>query len=175
MKVLLTHAYYLNEDPKEQAIMKPYVPLGILYLSAYLDQHKVDHEVYDSTFSRFDDHFTHIRNKQFDVVAIYTNLMTKLNVLKLIKVIKNDSALKHTRIILGGPEVRNHAEAFLTFGADVLIVGEGEETLLEVVQHFQTGNMEWPEIAGTVILRDGKVHQHQERALVKDINTLPFP
>ena len=175
MKVLLTHAYYLNEDPKEQAIMKPYVPLGILYLSAYLDQHKVDHEVYDSTFSRFDDHFTHIRNKQFDVVAIYTNLMTKLNVLKLVKAIKNDSALKHTRIILGGPEVRNHAEAFLTFGADVLIVGEGEETLLEVVQHFQTGNIEWPEIAGTVILRDGKVHQHQERALVKDINTLPFP
>ncbi len=175
MKVLLTHAYYLNEDPKEQAIMKPYVPLGILYLSAYLDQHKVDHEVYDSTFSRFDDHFTHIRNKQFDVVAIYTNLMTKLNVLKLIKAIKNDSALKHTRIILGGPEVRNHAEAFLNYGADVLIVGEGEETLLEVVQHFQTGKADWPEIAGTVILKDGKVHQHQERALVKDINTLPFP
>lgn len=175
MKVLLTHAYYLNEDPKEQAIMKPYVPLGILYLSAYLDQHKVDHEVYDSTFSRFDDHFTLIRNKQFDVVAIYTNLMTKLNVLKLIKAIKNDSALKHTRIILGGPEVRNHAEAFLNYGADVLIVGEGEETLLEVVQHFQTGKADWPEIAGTVILKDGKVHQHQERALVKDINTLPFP
>lgn len=175
MKVLLTHAYYLNEDPKEQAIMKPYVPLGIIYLSAYLDQHKVDHEVYDSTFSRFDDHFTLIRNKQFDVVAIYTNLMTKLNVLKLIKAIKNDSALKHTRIILGGPEVRNHAEAFLNYGADVLIVGEGEETLLEVVQHFQTGKADWPEIAGTVILKDGKVHQHQERALVKDINTLPFP
>lgn len=175
MKVLLTHAYYINEDPKEQAIMKPYVPLGILYLSAYLDEHKVEHEVFDSTFSRFDEHFGHIQNKQFDVVAIYTNLMTKLNVLKLIKAIKNDVSLKHSRILLGGPEVRNHAEAFLNYGADVLIVGEGEETLLEVVQHLQTGSSNWPEIAGTIILKEGKVHQHQERALVKDINTLPFP
>jgi len=175
MKVLLTHAYYLNEDPKEQAIMKPYVPLGILYLSAYLDEHKVEHEVFDSTFFRFDEHFKHIQNKQYDVVAIYTNLMTKLNVLKLIKAIKNDDSLKHSRIVLGGPEVRNHAEAFLNYGADVLIVGEGEETLLEVVQHIQTGSCNWPEIAGTIILQEGKVHQHQERALVKDINTLPFP
>ena len=34
--VLLTHGYFLHEDEKEQRIMKPYAPLGILYLSAYL-------------------------------------------------------------------------------------------------------------------------------------------
>ncbi len=36
MDLLLTHGYFLREDPKERAIMKPYVPLGILYLSSYL-------------------------------------------------------------------------------------------------------------------------------------------
>ena len=30
MKLLLTHGYFLMEDPKEQRIMKPYAPLGIL-------------------------------------------------------------------------------------------------------------------------------------------------
>ena len=34
--LLLTHGYFLSEDEKEQQIMKPYPPLGLLYLSAYL-------------------------------------------------------------------------------------------------------------------------------------------
>jgi anaerobic magnesium-protoporphyrin IX monomethyl ester cyclase len=34
MDLLLTHGYFLYEDPKELQIMKPYAPLGILYLSS---------------------------------------------------------------------------------------------------------------------------------------------
>ena len=30
MDVLLTHGYFLHEDPKELQIMKPYAPLGLL-------------------------------------------------------------------------------------------------------------------------------------------------
>ena len=33
-RILLTHGYFLSEDEKEQQIMKPYAPLGLLYLSA---------------------------------------------------------------------------------------------------------------------------------------------
>ena len=51
MKILLTHGYFLAEDEKEKAIMRPYVPLGILYISAWLEQHGYNNEVFDSTFS----------------------------------------------------------------------------------------------------------------------------
>jgi hypothetical protein len=34
--LLLTHGYFLADDEKERQIMKPYPPLGLLYLSAYL-------------------------------------------------------------------------------------------------------------------------------------------
>ena len=34
--ILLTHGYFLADDEKERQIMKPYPPLGLLYLSAYL-------------------------------------------------------------------------------------------------------------------------------------------
>ena len=34
--LLLTHGYFLAEDEKERQIMKPYPPLGLLYLSAFL-------------------------------------------------------------------------------------------------------------------------------------------
>ena len=36
MRLLLTHGFFLSEDPKEQQILRPYPPLGILYISAYL-------------------------------------------------------------------------------------------------------------------------------------------
>ena len=51
MDLLLTHGYFLYEDPKELQIMKPYVPLGILYLTSHLRACKFEVEVFDSTFS----------------------------------------------------------------------------------------------------------------------------
>ena len=38
MKVPLSHGYFLAEDAKERELMRPYPPLGILYLAAYLEQ-----------------------------------------------------------------------------------------------------------------------------------------
>ncbi len=49
-QILLTHGYFLAEDEKEQAIMKPYAPLGLLYISAYLKSRGHAVEVFDSTF-----------------------------------------------------------------------------------------------------------------------------
>ena len=50
MRLLLTHGFFLGEDPKEQQVMRPYPPLGILYLSAYLRAKGFDVDVYDSTW-----------------------------------------------------------------------------------------------------------------------------
>ena len=36
MSILLTHGYFIEEDEKEQEIMRPYPPLGLLYISGYL-------------------------------------------------------------------------------------------------------------------------------------------
>jgi len=51
MDILLTHGYFLYEDPKELQIMKPYPPLGILYICSHLRKRGVNAEVFDSTFS----------------------------------------------------------------------------------------------------------------------------
>src|SRR6185503_17984250 len=50
--VLLTHGYFLADDEKERQIMKPYPPLGLLYLSAYLKRAGCSVEVFDSTFAQ---------------------------------------------------------------------------------------------------------------------------
>jgi anaerobic magnesium-protoporphyrin IX monomethyl ester cyclase len=175
MKIVFTHGYFLEEDPKEKAIMKPYVPLGILYLSAYLEQHGFDNEVFDSTFSSFEKLKYYLLEEKPQLVAIYTNLMTKLNVLKIIRLVRSEESLKHTKIILGGPEVRHHSENFLRGGADLIIIGEGEETMLELVKGFSFRHDFDRSISGIAfITKEGNVQVNAERVLLRDINTLPF-
>ena len=177
MKILLTHGYFIGEDAKEQAIMRPYVPLGILYISAWLEQHGYDNEVFDSTFSSFDNLCARLLDQRPEVVGIYTNLMTKLNVLRIIRFIKSREELQHTKIILGGPEVRNHAIKFLEHGADFIVFGEGEQTMLELVQYLEgtfTGTL--TDIEGISYLDKEKGFvQNRERTKLKSVDVLPFP
>jgi anaerobic magnesium-protoporphyrin IX monomethyl ester cyclase len=53
--VLLAHGYFLDEDPKEREIMKPYPPLGLLYVAAYLRREGLSVEVFDTTFATRDE------------------------------------------------------------------------------------------------------------------------
>ena len=132
MKILLTHGYFLEDDPNEKIIMKPYVPLGILYVSAFLEQKGFSNSVFDTTFSSMPQLQKYLLEFNPDVLAVYVNLMTKLNVLKIIKFVKDN--LNNTKIILGGPEIRYNAEDFLNHGADYLVIGEGEETCFELIK-----------------------------------------
>ncbi len=170
MRILLTHGYFIEEDPKEQAIMRPYVPLGILYISAYLEQNGYDNEVFDSTFSSFDKLCAQLQQQRPNVVGIYTNLMTKLNVLRIISYIKSQPELQHTKIVLGGPEVRNHAIKFLEHGADFIASGEGEQTMLELVQYVEgtfAGTL--TDIEGVSFLdREKGLQQNKERTRRKE-------
>lgn len=175
MKLLLTHAYYLNEDPRELLIMKPYVPLGILYIAAFLEEHGYPNQVFDATFSDFNSHCDFLKEHKPEVIGIYTNLMTKVNVLRLISFIKNEPTLNHTKIILGGPEVRNHAPNFIDYGADYIVLGEGEETMLELVQCLHQKNGNENKIAGIAFKINNEIFYTEERKNIRDINTLPFP
>lgn len=173
MEILLTHAYFIKEDFREQEIMKPYVPLGILYVSAWLEKNGIENEIYDSTFFSFEEWSEYVELHQPKIIGIYTNLMTKLNVLKMIQFIRGHENLKRTKIVLGGPEVRSNAENFLQHGADVLVVGEGEETFLEVVQcNFSSDALR--NIPGIAFI-DDKVIFTAERLKLKNLDELPMP
>jgi radical SAM superfamily enzyme YgiQ (UPF0313 family) len=178
MNILLTHGYFLFEDPKEQRIMMPYPPLGILYLSAYLEQHQVEHEVFDTTFSDKNTFKTYLLDQAPDVIALYTNLMTKLNILELVKYVKSEASLKNCKIVLGGPDITYNVEAYLQAGADFLVIGEGEETFLELVNALKS-TPSWDtlqNIAGLAYLdAHKKVVKTPSRMRLKEIDALPWP
>ena len=84
MDLLLTHGYFLNEDPKELQIMKPYPPLGLLYLSSFLKAKGYDVEIFDSTFQSRADLYRCLQTSVPGLLGIYANLMTRSNVIEII-------------------------------------------------------------------------------------------
>ncbi|WP_459210766.1 B12-binding domain-containing radical SAM protein [Aquimarina rhabdastrellae] len=174
MSILLTHAYHLYEDHKEQSIMRPYVPLGLLYISAYLNQYQVENFLYDSTFYSPEEQLSYISEKQPKVVAIYTNLMTKINVIKLIKILKSDARYGYPKIILGGPDITYNTSNYLHAGADVLVIGEGEQTTLELYLAI-VQNTSLHLVNGIAFIENKEVIKTPPRTKIKDLSTLPLP
>ena len=175
MSILLTHGYFLHEDEKELKIMRPYPPLGILYLSGYLKEKNIDHVVFDSTFSSEEEWIDYVVNNKPELIAFYTNLMTKVKILSLIKKIKSDERLTDTKFLIGGPDVTYNIENYMAFGADFLVIGEGEETFYEFIGEFG-GKQDYAKINGLVFKDDNnKVVRNKPRIKIKDINELTFP
>src|SRR5271156_3247040 len=145
MRLLLTHAYFLSEDPKERQIMKPYAPLVILYLSSHLRGRGFDVEIYDSTFGSREELFAILDAGPPAAIGIYGNLMTRRNVLEI-------SARAHAtgwKVILGGPEPANYSDEYLAAGADLIVAGEGEYAL-EGLLAARMDRAEWPSIPGII-------------------------
>ena len=174
MKILLTHGYYIQEDEKEQKIMKPYPPLGLLYVSAWLDKHHIENEIFDTTFSYKKDLQAYLLEQKPDIIALYVNLMTKLNVIETMKFIR--ASLPDAIIVLGGPDVRYNVEDYLQAGSDVAVIGEGEETMRELVEAIAQGERkDFSAIDGVAFLKAGQVITSPARNRIRPIDDLPFP
>jgi len=174
-KILFTHGYFIEEDEKEQKIMKPYPPLGILYLSAWLEKNNIPNDVHDTTFSNYTKTESFILSSDYDVIAIYTNLMTKLNVIKFVKFIKENKP--NCTIVLGGPDVTYNVFNYLNIGTDVIVIGEGEQTMLEIAQACQQGvKKEFAHINGVAYKQeDGSIIKTDARIRIKEIDEIPYP
>lgn len=172
-ELVLTHGYFLYEDLKEQKIMRPYPPLGLLYISAHVKAHGLDASLFDSTFSRFNELTEHLINEQPRVLALYTNLMTKLNVLKIMSWVKQN--LTHCHCVVGGPDVSYNVENYLKHGADFVVIGEGETTMLELAEHLLYGKGNLSEIDGIAYKQENEVVKNRARNKLKDLAELPLP
>src|ERR1700694_2956614 len=173
MDVLLTHAYFLYEDPHELAVMKPYPPLGLLYVNSHLKARGVDSTIFDSTFARFDEMESYLGREKPPIVGIYSNLMTRTNVLRVMAAARSAGSL----VVVGGPDPANYLDEYLSRGADVVVLGEGELTLEELVPHLhQRGAHDLEAILGVAFRNDqGAIVRTEPRPLIADLDAQPFP
>lgn len=175
--LLLTHGYFLYEDPKEMQIMKPYAPLGILYLCSHLRQQGFDVDVFDTTFSSRSALFHHLRTETPSILGIYANLMTRGNAIEIMSVAHEAG----WQVIVGGPEPGAYAQEYLEAGADFVVFGEGEATTQELLtarkNRADKTDPAWrSKIAGVAYLDEsGHLWQNPPRAQIADLDAQPWP
>ena len=83
--------------------------------------------------------------------------------------------LPETKIIFGGPEVSFSAFDYLSKYSflDVVIIGEGEETLFEYLNALKN-NLQYDDIFGLAFRRENEILINKERMLLENLTEIPF-
>lgn len=95
-------------------------------------------------------------------------------ILEIVSILKK--ILPNTKIFLGGPEVSYEYEYLFEKNIDLIVVGEGEETVKELVLYFNKYkeiNEKFKNIKGIAFLFQNEILVTAEREQI-DINDIPF-
>ncbi|MHC4945458.1 MAG: B12-binding domain-containing radical SAM protein, partial [Planctomycetota bacterium] len=133
MRILLANSYFLERDANEQKIMKPYPPLGMLYITSVLKQAGHEVRIFDGTFLSPTGFREHLNAGKPDLVGIYANVITREISLDMTR----EARELNYPVVLGGPDPTGDADAYLEAGAMALVLGEGEHTMLDLADRFQ--------------------------------------
>ena len=171
--ILLTHAYFLKHDFIEKRVMKPYPPLGILYLSAYLKRAGFSVEVFDATFRDPKDFEEALRRVRPKIVGIYANIITRENVFKMAAMAK---AAGVEFVVCGGPDAPEWSDLYFSNGIDIIGTNEGERTLEALIPWLNERGMQGlEEFPGIIISRNSRSFRTPPRAVITDLDALPWP
>lgn len=78
-------------------------------------------------------------------------------------------------IVAGGPHANCLPEEVLEHGADLVVVGEGERTILDLAEHY-LGRRELDAVDGLCFrAENGRIVRTPARGLIEDLDTIPFP
>jgi radical SAM superfamily enzyme YgiQ (UPF0313 family) len=168
MKILLVYPPY-NIEPNP--------PLGLAYLAATLEKADHDVKIVDMTPLNMkveEDILQEIRSFQPTVVGIsfMTPLVRKAE--KIASLVKSVS--KNIAVVVGGPHATNRsAELLKNDSIDFVVIGEGEQTLLELVSSIEKNKKNYKKIDGLVFKDRGKVVANKPRAPIENLDEIPFP
>ena len=141
LDVLLTHSYHLPYDQKQVRKMQPYRPLGTLYAASALRKQGISVALFDTMLSNPEEEFAAFFERHDPrIVVIYEddfNFLTKMCLTRMREVVWHITRVAHSRaipVIVHGSDATDHPELFLHHGADYVLRGEAERTLVTLCQ-----------------------------------------
>lgn len=184
--VLVGQSYYLRFDPKLWEAMQPYPPLGSLYAAAWLRSNDYTVDFFDAmlapseaeweaALARYTPRFALLFEDNF-------NYLSKMCLLRMRQAAFTMIAMAQAHgctVIVCGADATDHAAEYLAHGADFVLLGEGEQTLLELLDGL-TGRSDTPleAITGLAFCSASAVEEiiyTPRRPDIKDLDSLPFP
>jgi radical SAM superfamily enzyme YgiQ (UPF0313 family)/glycosyltransferase involved in cell wall biosynthesis len=182
--VLFGQAYFLRFDPKLWEAQQPYAPLGALYAAAVVRSRGYKVALFDAMLAESIDEWSAALDRHRPCFAVIYednfNYLTKMCLLRMREaaLAMIDAAQARGIVtIVAGSDATDHPDTYVNRGADVVIAGEGEATLVEVLNALSEGRRSALERTAGVCLRsdNGRLLRTPARDVIRDLDTLPLP
>jgi anaerobic magnesium-protoporphyrin IX monomethyl ester cyclase len=181
VKILFTHSYFLRFDAKQFKAAMPYPPLGTLYGMSYLREQGYDVKLFDVMFCHSaKDIRSTIDAFKPDVFISYDdgfNYLTKMCLTNMREACFNMQTYaksKGCKVIVSSSDATDHIEDYMSHGADAVVIGEAEQTILELCDAFKNGHS-IKNIEGIAFLDNQELLKTSPRIVLKDLDKLPAP
>jgi len=180
--ILFTHSYFLRFDPKQWSLGQPYPPLGTLYAAALMRENGYQTALFDTMFvADVNEVVTAIDMQKPDFFVIYDdgfNYLTKMCLTNMRGAAFGMCKLAKARgctVIVSSSDATDRYAEYLNEGADFVIIGEAEHTLLGLTEHIRAGGNDFTGISGLAYQLNGKIVKTPGRPVLKDLDSLPLP
>lgn len=180
-KVLLSHSYFYPLDKKQWENKTPFPPLATIYASSYLKKLGFEVSLYDTNLrSETNDLQDLISKNKFDYFIIYDDGFNYLSKMCLTNM--RDAAMQMiqlakqlgAKVIVSSSDASDHYEKYLNKSADIVIIGEGEITLGEVLMTWEQ-NKSIESISGIAFKKENNIIKTPPRTVLRDLDSLPLP
>ena len=152
------------------------LPLGLAYIGAILKKNNFEVEVIDCPPLMLENEETiqKIIKIHSDLIGITATCLSFYNAVKCAEKLKEKRP--NIPIILGGPHITAIPEEAMEFECfDFGVIGEGEETILELVRKIKNKENDFFNIEGISYRTNNKIILTKRRDYIKDLDTIPFP
>jgi radical SAM superfamily enzyme YgiQ (UPF0313 family) len=155
-----------------------YLGIGLPYLAAVLDKNKHEVEVIECEALEIGhkELGAKLASIEPNVIGITSTTPTIQAALLSARVAKE--ACPDAPVVLGGPHATFMDEQILSENpdVDVIVRGEGEQTLLELVDVVSKSNLKGlDEVAGITFRKNGQIIRTPNRPLIQNLDELPRP
>lgn len=174
MKILLIRSNGLGFS-YETNITGIYPPLGLAYIASILKNTGYQVAILDNQILRFRSSFLKNEIKKIAPDVVLLSSMTPLwpGLVTLSKLVKNISP--EIIIGVGGPHLTVYPrESLSNKSFDFGVYGEGESTILEVLERIQKGRG-LDGVKGCIFRKNGKIVINPPREAIDDLDSIPFP
>ena len=180
-KIIFSHSYYYKLDPKQWKNKTPFPPLGTLYAAALMRKNGFEISLFDTNLLDSPEKIETVLHQQRpEYLVIYDdgfNYLTKMCLTNMRDACFEMTALGkkyNCKVIICSSDSTDHYEKYLNNGADFIIQGEGEITLLELVNALEN-NESVESISGLVYQKENKATVNPKRAVLQNLDELPLP
>lgn len=180
--MLFSHSYFLRFDPKQWQTGQPYAPLGTLYAASVMRENGYDVNLFDTMFADGPEEVTEYLEKHHpQFFVLYDdgfNYLTKMCLTNMREAAFTMAKLAKSRgctVIVSSSDSTDHYHQYLLEGADYVLIGEAEQTLLELVNAVVHERDNRHTILGLAYLQNGHAVKTPARPVLRDLDSLPFP